>query len=60
MMKFVYDSLDTVKKLKHPTKKDFVKLTLAIFGMVIFAWAFFMLADVILHNVYNWFYAIMK
>lgn len=59
-MKFVYDSLETVKNLKHPTKKEFLNLTIAIFGMVIFAWAYFMLTDAVLHNVYNWFYAIMK
>ncbi|MBU0626707.1 preprotein translocase subunit SecE [Patescibacteria group bacterium] len=35
MMKFVYDSLETVKKLKHPTKKDFINLTIAIFAFVI-------------------------
>jgi len=37
MMKFIYDSLDTVKKLKHPTKKDFINLTIAILVLVIIA-----------------------
>jgi preprotein translocase subunit SecE len=37
MLDFIYDSLDTVKKLKFPTVKQFVQLTAAIFGLVIIA-----------------------
>lgn len=58
-MKFIYDSLDTVKGLKHPTKKEYVSLTIAIFLMVIFAGAYFIFADSVFTAVYNIFYSIM-
>jgi len=60
MMKFIYDSLETVKKLKHPTKKDFINLTIAIFAFVIVAGVFFIFADTVFSGMYKWFYGIMK
>lgn len=56
MMKFVYDSLETVKKLKHPTKKDYITLTIAIFWLVIVAWLYFVLTDSVFSSVYKLFY----
>lgn len=41
MLRFFYDSLETVKKLKHPTRKDYINLTLAIFAAVIIGSLFF-------------------
>jgi preprotein translocase SecE subunit len=58
-MKFIYDSLDTVKGLKHPTKKQYIILTIAIFLMVIFFGAYFIFADSVFTAVYNLFYSIM-
>lgn len=60
MMKFIYDSLETVKKLKHPTTKDFIDLTIAIFAFVIVSGALFVIADTIFSGMYKWFYGIMK
>jgi preprotein translocase SecE subunit len=59
-MKFVYDSLETVKKLKHPTKKDFINITIAIFVAVIFAALLFVFYDTIFTGLYKWFYNIMQ
>lgn len=59
MMKFIYDSLDTVKSLKHPTKKQYINLTIAIFIMVILAGAYFVFADSIFTSIYNIFYSII-
>jgi preprotein translocase SecE subunit len=47
MMKFIYDSLETVKKLKHPTKKDFINITIAIFVAVILSALLFVFYDTI-------------
>jgi len=58
-MQFIYDSLETVKKLKHPTKKDFINLTIAIFIMVIVAGLYFILADTIFSGLYKWFSHLM-
>ena len=41
MLRFFYDSLETVKKLKHPTRKDYINLTLAIFAAVIIGSLYF-------------------
>jgi hypothetical protein len=59
MLDFIYDSLDTVKKLKFPTVKQIVGLTLAIFGLVIVAGAYFIFADTLFTGGYKAFYAAM-
>jgi len=59
MMKFIYDSLETVKKLKHPTKKDFINLTIAIFVAIVVAGVYFIAADTVFSGIYKWFYGIM-
>lgn len=60
MMHFVYDSLETVKKLKHPTKKDYINLSIGIFALVIVAGLFFVLADTLFSGIYKIFYTIMQ
>lgn len=60
MLDFLYDSLDTVKHLKHPDKKLYVTLTIAIFCIVIFAGFYFILADAIFGEWYNMFYQTMS
>lgn len=60
MMHFVYDSLETVKKLKHPTKKDYINLSIGIFALVIISGLFFVLADTIFSGLYKIFYTIMQ
>lgn len=60
MMKFVYDSLETVKKLKRPDKKQYITLTVAIFGLVIVASLYFVLTDTLFSWVYKLFYNSMS
>lgn len=59
-MKFIYDSLETVKKLKHPTKKDYINLTLSIFAAIIIAGIYFIAADTVFNGIYKRFYSVMK
>jgi len=59
MLDFLYDSWETVKNLKHPTKKMYVTLTLAIFAIVLIAGLYFMLADAIFGEGYQFFYQMM-
>lgn len=59
-MKFIYDSLDTIKWLKHPDKKTYINLTISIFAMVIFAWLYFIFADAIFNSIYTLFYSIVS
>ena len=60
MLRFFYDSLETVRKLKKPTKKDYINLTLAIFAAVIIGSLFFVGIDSIMSNLYKIFYSVMK
>ncbi|MBQ9553961.1 preprotein translocase subunit SecE [bacterium] len=59
MLDFIYDSLDTVKKLKFPTVKQIAQLTGAIFGLVIVAGLYFILADTIFSEGYKMYYSAM-
>jgi len=59
-MKFVYDSLETVKKLKHPTKKDFIHLTIAIFVALVVAGIYFIATDTVFSGIYKRFYSVMQ
>jgi len=55
-MKFLYDSLDTIKGLKHPTRQQYVSLTIAIFALVICVWLYFVLSDAVFSSAYEVFY----
>jgi len=59
MMNFIYDSRDTVKKLKHPSKKEFINLTVAIFVLVIIAGFFFITTDSVFSEIHKRFHALM-
>lgn len=59
IMAFFYDSLNTVKKLKFPTKKEIFNLTVAIFVVVIISGLLFVLFDTAFSELYRgMFYAI--
>jgi preprotein translocase SecE subunit len=60
MMKFIYDSLDTIKGLKHPTTKQFVTLTIAILVMVILVALYFIFADAIFTSAYDLYYSLLS
>ena len=59
MLDFIYDSLDTVKSLKHPDKKMYLSLTAGIFGVVIVTGLYFVLADRVFSEGYKIFYQSM-
>ncbi len=60
MLDFIYDSLDTVKSLKHPDKKMYVTLTLAIFGVVIVTGLYFVVLDYFFSEGYQLFFKFMR
>lgn len=60
MLRFFYDSLDTVKKLRKPTKKDYINLTIAIFVAVIVGSLYFMGTDAVFNGLYKIFYSLMR
>jgi hypothetical protein len=59
MLDFIYDSLDTVKSLKHPDKKMYLTLTAAIFGVVIATGLVFVVFDRAFSEGYQLFYQYM-
>ena len=59
MLDFIYDSLDTVKSLKHPDKKMYITLTAAIFGVVIVTGLYFVVLDRFFSEGYQIFYQAM-
>lgn len=59
MLDFIYDSLDTVKKLKFPTLKQIAQLTIGIFVLVFVAGVYFILADTVFKEGYSEFYSLM-
>ena len=59
MLDFIYDSLDTVKSLKHPDRKMYISLTAAIFWVVIITGVYFIAADWIFSQWYQVFYQSM-
>ena len=59
-MNFFYDSLDTVKRLKFPTKKDFIDLTIAIFAFTIVSGFLFVLFDTVFSGLYQQVYNMIR
>ncbi len=59
MLDFIYDSLDTVKKLKFPSWKQIGNLSLAILILVTITGLYFVLTDSVFSNLYSSFAASM-
>ena len=60
MLNFFYDSLETLKQVKKPTRTDVINMTLAVFLIVIVAWFYFAITDWFFVTLYKQFYNIMK
>lgn len=55
MINFFYDSLEAVRQLKHPTKKQYTQLSVAIFVAIVF-WGLLFIG---LDTVFQWVYRII-
>lgn len=53
MFNFFYDSLDTLKQVKKPTKKDIIVMTVQIFIVVLLATILFALTDTIFLSLFK-------
>lgn len=60
MLNFFYDSLETLKKVKQPTKKEVFHMTVIMIIVVAFASTLFMVMDGIYAEVYKMFYSLMR
>ncbi len=59
ILDFFYNSLDTLKQVKKPTKKDIINMVIAIFIVVILSWLYFVFTDSVFLNLYKAFNTIM-
>ena len=59
MLNFFYESLETLKQVKKPTKKEVINLTVAIFVIVVISAIYFIITDWIFVNLYQMFYQLM-
>lgn len=55
----MYDSLETVKKLKHPSRNDFINITLLILLFVTIGGIYFVLVDGFVIGLYQQFYTMI-
>lgn len=60
MFNFFYDSLETVQKLKFPTKKEYIQMGLLVFAAIIIAWVYFMITDTVISQLYSTFYQLVR
>lgn len=60
MLNFFYDSLDTLKKVKRPTRKEVVETTLIIFVVVIISAFILVWFDTTFNTLYKTFYGLMS
>lgn len=56
MFNFLYDSLETVQKLKFPTRKEITDFTIAVFVMILVASLYIALADTVISNIFRTIY----
>ncbi len=60
MLRFFYDSLETVKKITYPKTSEFINLSIAIFIAVIISGAFFAATDSVIYSLLRLIYATMR
>lgn len=60
MIKFFYDSLETLQKVKFATKKDYISLGLWVVFAIIVCGFFFVGVDTLFSGAYKTFYSVMK
>lgn len=60
MIKFFYDSLETLQKVKFATKKDYISLGLGVVFAIVVCGIFFVGVDTFFTGAYNTLYSVMR
>jgi len=55
MLEFFYESLETLKEVKKPSKNEVFKMTMAVLVIVAVAWVLFAILDYFFLNLYDGF-----
>lgn len=60
MFDFFYSSLETVQKLKFPTRQEYIQMGLFCFAAMIIAGLYFMLTDTVISQLYSTIYQLFR
>ena len=60
MFNFFYDSLETVQKLKFPTREEYIQMGLFLLLAILLAGAIFAIYDAVISNLYLTFYQLFR
>ncbi len=60
MFNFFYDSLETVQKLKFPTREEYIQMTGLVFVAIIVAWVYFIITDTVISQLYSTIYQMFR
>lgn len=60
MFNFFYDSLETVQKLKFPTREEYIQMTLLVFAAIVIAGIYFVITDTVISQVYSAIYQMFR
>ncbi len=53
MLEFFYESIETLKEVKKPSKDEVFKMTIAVLVIVAVAWVLFAILDYFFLNLYD-------
>ncbi len=53
MLEFFYESIETLKEVKKPSKDEVFKMTVAVLVIVAVAWVLFAILDYFFLNLYD-------
>jgi len=53
MLEFFYESIETLKEVKKPSKNEVFKMTVAVLVIVAIAWVLFAILDYFFLNLYD-------
>lgn len=53
MLEFFYESIETLKEVKKPSKNEVFKMTIAVLVIVAVAWVLFAILDYFFLNLYD-------
>ena len=53
MLNFFYESIETLKEVKKPSKEEIIKMTIAVLVIVLLSALLFIIVDYVFLNLYN-------
>jgi preprotein translocase SecE subunit len=60
VLDFIYDSIETLKQVKVPTKREVINMTIAVVVIVAITGAYLGLLDWFFMNLYKIFYSLFR